>query len=237
MSFNPEQDLMPEGLEFADNPDPRAPLVIVLDKSGSMEDVRPGQSVSPIDALNNGLETLVTELHNDPLAMSRVEVSFVTFSTHVDKATPFTTVEQMVIPTLQAGGLTDIAGAVDEALDAIEARKKVYKENGVQYYRPWVLILTDGLSTSAPAEMERVTKRAADAEANKSALIFPIGIDGASIEELSRFSPSKGALMLDGVKFDELFQWVSASQSAVSSSQPGDRVALANPQGWMSIDV
>ena len=43
------------------------------------------------------------------------------------------------------------------------------------------------------------------------------------------------ALKLDGIKFREFFQWLSASISRVSASQVGDKVDLPNAGGWASI--
>jgi hypothetical protein len=58
--------------EFADNPEPRCPCLLLLDVSGSMK----GQ---PITELNAGLTTFKDELAADALAMKRVEVGIVTF--------------------------------------------------------------------------------------------------------------------------------------------------------------
>jgi hypothetical protein len=60
------------GVEFADNPEPRCPCVLLLDTSGSM-------SRTKIAELNSGLETFAEELRSDTMAAKRVEVSIITF--------------------------------------------------------------------------------------------------------------------------------------------------------------
>ncbi|MBA3967146.1 MAG: hypothetical protein H0X47_15500, partial [Nitrospirales bacterium] len=58
--------------EFADNPEPRCPCLLLLDISASMNG-------TPIAELNKGLITFKDELAADQLAMKRVEVAIVTF--------------------------------------------------------------------------------------------------------------------------------------------------------------
>ena len=41
---------------------------------------------------------------------------------------------------------------------------------------------------------------------------------------------------MDGLRFRDLFVWLSASQKAVSGSQPGDKVNLP-PAGWGSVSI
>lgn len=60
-----------ESVEFADNPEPRCPCVLLLDTSGSMQG-------APIDALNPGLKAFRDDLNKDPLASRRVDVAVVT---------------------------------------------------------------------------------------------------------------------------------------------------------------
>src|SRR6266545_190973 len=91
----PDQIPFPDP-EFVDNPEPRCPCVLLLDTSGSMNDVkqvsqtltpvqkilsesRGPRSVRPIDELNAGLLTFRDELMADELAVKRVEISLVTF--------------------------------------------------------------------------------------------------------------------------------------------------------------
>ena len=58
--------------EFAENPEPRCPCLLLLDTSTSM-------AGSAIDELNHGLMSFKRDLSADPLALKRVEISMLTF--------------------------------------------------------------------------------------------------------------------------------------------------------------
>ena len=59
-------------VEFADNPEPRCPCVLLLDTSYSM-------SGEKIAELNRGLERFAEELRSDAMTAKRVEVAIVSF--------------------------------------------------------------------------------------------------------------------------------------------------------------
>jgi hypothetical protein len=59
-------------VEFADNPDPRCPCVLLLDTSSSMQ----GQ---PVGALNEGMRVFQADVQTDELAQRRSEIALVTF--------------------------------------------------------------------------------------------------------------------------------------------------------------
>jgi uncharacterized protein YegL len=89
---------------FADNPENRCPVVLVLDTSGSMAGQR-------IQELNAGLQTLQTELAADALAAKRVEIAIVTFGPVNPNAIfnvecDFTGMHQFIAPHLSTTGDT-----------------------------------------------------------------------------------------------------------------------------------
>ena len=220
-----------DAFEFADNPDPRCPVSLILDCSFSMgEPVGPG-GTRPIDALNDGLDVLVRELNSDPLARRRVELSIVTFNTDARVEADFATLDHLTLPTLAPSGITAMGEALNLALDTLETRKQTYRANGVPYYRPWMLLITDGLPTD---DVTRAAARIRAAEAAKQVAFFAVGIEGADFERLAALG-TRTPLKLKGLAFDELFVWLSASQSRVSASNPGEGVNLPAPTGWAEV--
>jgi uncharacterized protein YegL len=214
-----------DAVEFATNPEPRCACVLLLDVSGSM-------SGRAIGALNEGLRAFSADLGGDALARQRVEVAVVTFGGDgVRVAHDFATAAQFEPPRLTAGGGTPMGAAIVQGLDLVEARKAQYKANGIVYYRPWVFLITDGEPTDA---WEEAARRVHAVEGANGLAFFAVGVEGANLDTLGRIAV-RTPLKLDGLKFVELFVWLSQSQRTVSSSKPGDQTALPSVEGWASV--
>lgn len=212
-----------EGAEFASNPDPRCPCLLLLDVSGSM-------AGRPIDELNAGLATLREELSADALAMRRVEIGVVTFGP-VKAELGFHPAASFYPPALSAQGDTPMGAAILRGLEMVRERKDEYRANGIASYRPWVFLITDGAPTD---DWRAAAAQVHEGEASKKFAFFAIGVKGANMQILRELSVRE-PLMLDGLKFRELFMWLSSSLRSVSQSTPGTQVALPPPSGWASV--
>ena len=210
--------------DFADNPEPRCPCVLILDVSGSMEG-------RPLDELNAGLAVFKEELTSDALAMKRVEVAIVTFGpTKIEMS--FTGASTFYPPTLIAQGATPMGGAIMQAIELVKERKNDYRANGISFYRPWIFLITDGVPTD---KWESAAECVQEGEASKQFAFFAIGVKGANLEVLNKISSTREPLSLEGLKFRELFSWLSSSLRSVSHSSPGTDVPLESPKGWASV--
>ncbi|HDS8998519.1 TPA: VWA domain-containing protein [Escherichia coli] len=209
--------------DFASNPEPRCPCILLLDVSGSM-------SGRPINELNAGLVTFRDELLADPLALKRVELGIVTFGpVHVEQS--FTSAANFFPPILFAQGDTPMGAAITKALDMVEERKREYRANGISYYRPWIFLITDGAPTD---EWQAAANKVFRGEEDKRFAFFSIGVQGADMKTLAQISVRQ-PLPLQGLQFRELFSWLSSSLRSVSRSTPGTEVVLEAPKGWTSV--
>ena len=213
-------------VEFADNPEPRVPCILLLDTSGSMQG-------SPITELNVGIRTFKDELMSDSLAAKRVEVAIITFGDPPAVQQDFIGAQSFQPPTLRPGGATAMGAAVEQGLRLLEARKQLYKENGVSYYRPWVFLITDGSPTDSIANASQLIR---NGEAARSFSFYGVGagpsVDYAKLNSIC--PPERPAAKLNGLRFRELFSWLSKSMGSVSRSAPGTQAALPAPSGWIS---
>lgn len=217
---------MPVGLpEFVDNPEPRCPVILLCDTSGSM-------SGAPINALNAGLAAFREEVYKDEQASLRVEVALVTFGP-VRLAQEFVTIDNFTPPTLKADGVTPMGEAIEYAFDLLENRKETYKNNGIQYYRPWVFLITDGAPTDS---WYQAAQQVRQAEMQRRLLFFAVGVAGADMNTLRQIAlPERPPVLLNGLDFKSLFLWLSTSMKRVSSSQVGGAMISLPPVGWGQI--
>ena len=230
-------------VEFQQNPERRCPALLLIDTSASMQG-------DAIDEVNAGLRQFEQDLKADPLASLRVDVAVLAFGGGVqamdvrggtshgvapDAATAFVTADAFAAPTLLASGDTPMGSAVRTGLHLLRQRKDLYKQAGIGYYRPWLILVSDGQPTDADWEMA-----AADAaweESQNGVIVFPIAVDQADTATLGRFSGSRAPLRLMSIsQFGELFRWLSGSLSAVANSRPGEQVGLPPVTGWSTID-
>lgn len=219
-----ETDLNPR-LNY-DNPDPRVACAILVDISGSMgpEYRRKGDERLPIEELNRGLREFAKALDEDGIARRRAEIELVTFGGHgvrVEPSTGFVEGRDWTPPELEARGGTPLVAAIERALVDLENRKQAYKQAGLEYYRPWLFILSDGQPSDPQEEVDRIRKRLRAEQEGKHLVVFAVGTgEGADIPLLDSLCAANPAVMLDETKFGEMFTWLSASLSDYVGNTP-----------------
>ncbi|MDT5101309.1 MAG: hypothetical protein QOC76_5046 [Mycobacterium sp.] len=220
-----------------ENPDPRVACVVLVDVSGSMQG-------EPIAALERGFAAFTHYLRNETLASKRVEVAVVTFGTVATVLVPMQEARSLQPARFTASGTTNMSAGIHLTLDIIEDRKYAYKAAGLQYYRPWILVLTDGKPNIDG--FDEAVARLNAAESARGVTVFPVGAGPkVDYQQLARLSLQRTPAPLDGLKYEELFEWLSASLSNVSNSQEfarndealgamHDAVQLPSVAGWTS---
>lgn len=213
------------------NPTNRVPIALCLDASGSM-------SGQPMQELNEGVRLFFEALHADPIAKASAEVAIIAFSDQAQTALDFQGLSGVAAPPemVCTGGSTNLGGGVSLALDRLETRKQEYQKAGVDYFQPWLVLMTDGQPTTT--EHTQAGPRACSLEAQGKLVVFPIGIGpGADMTTLAMFSKKRPPLRLSGLNFRQFFEWLSKSVVRVSQSRPGEKVSLdlEGIKGWADL--
>jgi len=126
--------------DLVSNPTTRLPVCLCLDVSYSM-------SGNPIRELQKGVEYFFKAIKDDEIARYSVELSIVVFQSDATVILNFANIDRQRIPSLSANGSTSMGKGVNLALDILEERKKEYSDKGVDYYQPWMVLMTDGYPT------------------------------------------------------------------------------------------
>jgi len=211
--------------DLVDNPTARVPISLVLDVSGSM-------SGEPIRELQAGVQMFYEAIRDDEIAQYAAEISIVTFGSQAQRTVDFMSIERQDVPALVADGTTAMGQGVNLALDLLEVRKGDYQRAGVDYYQPWMVIMTDGEPTD---DISRASERVRTLCETRKLSVFPIAIGAAAnMDILAMLSPGRPPLRLKGLNFKEFFLWLSRSVSRVSQSTPGETVPLdlAGIEAW-----
>lgn len=242
--------------DLVNNPTPRVPICLCLDTSGSMGAVEgdciyTGETVyddgvlwniveggkSRISELQLGIEEFYKAIKEDEIAVYAAEICIVTFNDSAKCIMDFDNIErQKEILEFEAEGDTAMGEGVNLALDLLEQRKKEYKDKGVDYYQPWLILMTDGAPNGNNSELVRAIQRTTKLVNERKLTVFPIGIGNeADMSILNSFSPKRSALKLQGLKFREFFAWLSQSVSKTSQSIPGENVKLDPIKEWAEL--
>ena len=231
--------------DLTENPTPRVAICLCLDVSGSMGVVEGGDyqdtgriifkdgkkfievkgGFSRLDELQKGVQLFYDEISNDEVAQFAAEICVVTFADKAECAIDFANIYRQEVPELEIGDNTAMGEGVNLALDLLEKRKQEFKDSGVDYFQPWLVLMTDGNPNGSTAELMRAMERTNKMISEKKLTLFPIGIgENANLDVLAKFTPKRNSIKLNGLKFKELFEWLSASVEATSKSSPGEKV-------------
>lgn len=213
------------------NPAPRCPVVLLLDTSGSMWG-------NAINELNAGLKQFIQETANDEAASMSVELEVITFDSYANVVMPFTPisdVEQNPSP-LVANGMTAMGAGLALAYNDLQERRRLYRDNGISSYKPWVILMTDGGPNDEWQESARKMR-----ELGEKGKIQYIGLEiGDSVDHstmLSILPANPGPVKLKGLRFKQFFKWLTDSLSSVSASTVSeeDNICFGDVNSWADI--
>ena len=164
------------------NTEARSLCVLLFDVSGSM--------AKSIDAMNDALGAFIENLclgtgGFSAFSKESVELGIITFDNRVNIVRqPHLVSSISDAPILYVNnGNTNTTAALDMAVDMVEKRKAQFKKVGLPYYRPWIVLITDGNPNPYnERDVIHVTSKLHYGIKNKKFLFNAVGI-GEKVDE------------------------------------------------------
>ncbi|WP_419533406.1 VWA domain-containing protein [Endozoicomonas sp.] len=183
----------------------RLPVYLLLDVSTSM-------TGEPIEAVRNGMDTLLSSLRQDPHALETAALSVIEFGSDAKQSVPLTELINFQVPGIEANGWTSMGAALSllNARIDTEVRKTTTESRGD--WKPLVFLFTDGIAT------DDLQKGLSDLDQSKLGMIVACAAGPhANVDELKKITDCVVRLdTLDSAGVAAFFKWVSASVSTSS---------------------
>ena len=203
-------------------------LLFLLDISGSMGAEIIGRRTSPIMELNKAINRFKSEVCKDEHTKDILDVAVLSFNHEFRVVQEFSPIEYLKPVELEADGTTYICKPLDVALDMVTERSRFYRRAGAEPYKPWVVIITDGMAMDDFSVMSETMKRTNEMVNQEKVAVWSLVVgDAADDEEVLSMLHGfcgKRVLKLEGYDFSGFLDWANKSMRAVSQSVPGEKV-------------
>ena len=192
--------------------------ILLLDRSGSMKG-------KPCEELQDGFNSFITQTSSDELAMKRVDLAVVSFGNNevtVEKDwMPLASATEEAQINLNCAGNTPMGTAIEKAIAMSRERLAFYDSFGIQHYKPWIFMITDGYPTDNVDKARELIKQR---EGLGRLKFFAVSVNGADTNFLKSISHRVIECTSEN-NFKGIFNWLSESMIVVSASHVNE-----NPQ-------
>lgn len=203
-------------------------LLFLLDTSGSMGAQLMGSNSTPINELNKAINRFKLEVCQDEHTKDILDVAVVEFNSEFRVVQEFSPIEYLKPVELQANGTTYLCEPLNVALDMVTERSRFYRRSGAEPYKPWIVIITDGMAMDDSRSLSATIERTAESVIiDILPNIEQMYISETNIELVSGETAPISATYPTGKYFNDTCKW--------KSSDAGVAVVDVLPNGNSSI--
>jgi uncharacterized protein YegL len=227
----------PFSAESPKNYEQKCTVALVLDISGSMSEH------NRLVNMVKGLDAFIKEVKEDENLKNKLEIGIVAFNNICTRIVEPSLAADIQLPNLVADGGTFSVQAIQSGIQMVSERKAWYRNNGLSYYRPWIIHITDGGPShqefATAEEFETKWNELAEqirlAEKDKTFCFLSLGVDEFEPAYLDRIKQASiPVYKMSGLKFTDFFKWLSATIADVAKGTDVVKAVKSNTSSWDS---
>ena len=187
-----------------------------------------------IDEVTLGIQRILDEIESVDVSRERVEVAFITHERLSDEIRIIqepVPIWQAVIPLLTT--TTDDTSLMESlyvAMDFVETWKERYKSLGIPYYRPWIFLISNGMSL-LPCNVDEIANKIKQDTSNKKYAFLAIYTKDADVSLLQEIKSDVPIMALDSLSITDCFKWLSSEMNEICSPDLDNTIVDASD--WM----
>jgi uncharacterized protein YegL len=189
-------------------------IVLLFDTSYSMADKDTGMQNSKIFELNRVFQKFVKFLETNKTAQSMCDIVVMTFGANkVNVVSSYDPIEKLKKNKFSAVGNSLMCEAIKKAHEGIFERRQYYKDNEIQNYKPFIIVVTDGEATDFDKH-EKFAKEFKKSATDRKFKFYPFYLGaGQKLAALKAFTPDsiEPRLIKDAKDLEVLFELLSTS--------------------------
>lgn len=172
------------------NTSPRVPVCVCIDTSATIAESPVVSNI--LSQVEKGVNAFYTKMMEDDMVCNCAEVAVVSYGDTVSVVQDYMCTskfqQEIKIPvTNTMTGSGDMGSGVLESLELLQSRKQAYNAHGVDYYRPWLVVITDGKPNRKELKKNLVLaqKKLLGLEKSQKITVITLYINGNEGTELS----------------------------------------------------
>ena len=183
-----------------------------------------------INELNEGIKVFYDTLEADGDAKYRCEIAVVTYNDEAKLVQDYSLVDDIELSQLEnVHGKSNLSMGIDLSLNTWLKRRELYRREGLEYYRPWFVIISNGLPINDSDDSKNRIKKLED---EKRAVTFLFSTDNnkEELKILDSYSVNHRVMRINYGRVVSFFTWLAKSAIAFVNSYPNVSVTLPHPE-------
>lgn len=179
--------------------------VILIDHSEAI--------ASHLADVNNTLQIFYREILEDDSLCQRIEIALVSSNSDIGIIQQPSLVENFTVPSMTIVGNTNIIAGIQKAVEVVKERKHYYRDQGVAYKRPWIIIISNGEIDAMILKnnLKQIIDIRDESFYYKGYYIQPLVLDEDANRCFLDTIATNETMKMKDAKFSHFFRWLSTS--------------------------